>query len=190
VDPELKSSLKTMAWGTVAFMLIFIAIGFALRDELTLVGKTIAGGLGYPGIGLGIMLSDMFTLPIPPDAYLAIAATAGMDTGLVIFWGSLGSILGGIGAYWLGRLLGKTPFAKRLMEPFRERGEKFIDRAGVMAVVIAALTPIPFSIVCMLAGMGGMHFMTHFLPATVFRIPRIAGYFLLIKWGWVVAGGG
>ena len=171
-------------------MVLFIAIAIPFRSQFEELGATLAESLGYPGIGLGIMMSDMFTLPIPPDVYLALAVTGGMDPWQVILWGSLGSIAGGIGAYFIGAWLGKTSFAERLVAPFKERGTRFIDRLGVVAVIVAALTPIPFSIICMLAGMMGMHLKV-FLPATLFRIPRIAGYFLLIKWGWLaVAGGG
>jgi membrane protein YqaA with SNARE-associated domain len=189
VDPELKKSLWKMLWGTLALMVVFISAAIPFKDELAAIGSTIAGGLGYPGIGIGIMMSDMFTLPIPPDVYLALAVTAGMDPVSVIFWGSLGSMAGGIGAFFIGKLMYRTAFAQRLMAPFKEKGTQFINRLGVFAVIIAAITPLPFSIICVLAGMMGMRFVV-FLPATLFRIPRIAGYFLLIKWGWVAAGGG
>jgi len=183
VDAELRDSLKKMAIGTAVFFAALIALGITFRVQLEAAGTWIVDWLGYPGIGLGIMASDMLTLPIPPDAYLAAAVVAGLDPLTTIIWGSAGSILGGIGAYYLGRLLGRTAFAQRLVEPFRERGTHFINRLGVTAVIIAALTPIPFSIVCTLAGMLGME-SRRLIPATLFRIPRIAGYFLLIQFGW------
>jgi membrane protein YqaA with SNARE-associated domain len=177
-----------MAIGTAIFFAVLVLLGITFRAELEAAGAWIVDLLGYPGIGIGIMASDMLTLPIPPDVYLALAVAAGLDPWLVILWGSAGSILGGIGAYFLGRLLGRTAFAQRLVEPFRERGTNFINRMGVTAVIVAALTPIPFSIVCTLSGMLGME-AYRFLPATLFRIPRIAGYFLLIKLGWGLTGG-
>lgn len=188
MDPELRDSLKKMAWATAIFFAVFIPLAILFKDPLEIAGNRIVATLGYTGIGLGILASDMFTLPIPPDLYLAVAAVADMDDGLVILFGSVGSIIGGIGAFLLGRLLGRTAVVQRLVEPFRERGTRFIDRLGVRAVIIAALTPIPFSIVCTLAGMMGMHF-SRFLPATIFRIPRIALYYYAIKLGWFAAGG-
>lgn len=188
VDPELKRSLKTMAVGTVVFLGLFIAIAIPFRDELQAFGNRVVDVLGYTGLGLGIMSSDMLTLPIPPDFYLLVAVTAQLDPMLTIIAGSIGSICGGIGAFFLGRLLGTTSFVERLVEPFQERGTRLIERYGVAAVIFAALTPIPFSIVCTLTGMMGMS-LGSFLPATLFRIPRIAGYYYAIQIGWISSGG-
>lgn len=186
MDPLLKDSLYKMAWATAGFMLVFMALAWLFHSQIEVAGNALVGAVGAWGIGIGIFMSDAFTLPIPPDVYLAAAITAGLDPTTTIIAGSIGSILGGMVAYGIGRVLGDTPFATRLVAPFRERGESFIDRLGVTAVVIAALTPIPFSIVCILAGMMRMQF-ARFAPATLFRIPRIAGYFFLIDLGWTAA---
>jgi len=186
MDPLLKSSLKKMAWATLILFAALIGLGMLFASELKSLGGLLVDTFGYPGIGVGILLSDMLTLPIPPDAYLAIAVTADLDPTQVIIWGSAGSILGGTGAYFLGRLLGQTRLVARLVKPFHDKGIAFINRLGVTAVVIAALTPIPFSIICTLAGMVRMRF-SHFWPATLFRIPRIGGYYLLIDLGWSFA---
>lgn len=188
VDPEIKDSLIKMAWGLALFMVLLVSVLVLFGDEFKALGQAAVNRFGYAGVGIGIALIDMFTLPLPPDTILALAVAGGLDPVWTIVWGSAGSITGGIGAYWLGRLLGTTRFVVRVVAPFKERGEAFIDRLGVNAVIVAALTPIPFSIVCTLAGAMGMNFV-RFLPATLFRIPRIAIYYLLIKWGFVLVDG-
>ena len=187
MDAELRDSLKKMLVATVIVVTLFAVAGWLLKGQLTGIGQWIYAKTGFTGIFLGIFLADMFTLPLPPDLYLAVAVTANLNPFDVILVGSLASMLGGLGAYLLGRLLGRTRFAQRLVAPFRERGERFVDRLGVTAVIVAALTPIPFSVICVLAGMMGMS-LWHFVPATFFRIPRIAGYFYLFKLGWAAFG--
>jgi membrane protein YqaA with SNARE-associated domain len=188
MDPQLKKSLVKMGWATLALLLVVIALGALFREQLQHMSETLVAVFGYPGIGIGIFCADAFTLPIPPDFYLMLAVAAQMDPLWVTIVGSIGSILGGITAFALGRLLTKASFVQRLVAPFQVQGEAFINRFGVMAVILAALTPIPFSMVCILAGMMGMAWRL-FLPATLFRIPRIAGYYFLIHIGWSVAVG-
>ncbi len=186
MDPELKDSLKKMAVLTVLLMAAIVTLGLLFSDQLESFSKVIVGTLGYTGIGVGIFIADALTFPVPPDFYLAVAVTADLDPYKVIVAGSIGSILGGIVAFAIGRWLGTVSFTQKLVEPFREEGVRLINKLGVTAVIVAALTPIPFSITCVLAGMMGMTWKL-FLPATLFRIPRIAGYFLLIQLGWMVA---
>ena len=188
MDPQIKKSLIKMGWATLLLFLLVIVVGVLFRAELEQISKTLVDVLGYPGIAIGIFCADAFTLPIPPDFYLALAISAKLNHTIVIVVGSIGSILGGITAFSLGRWLGDTAFVQRLISPLKEQGELFVNRYGVGAVILAALTPIPFSIVCVLAGMMGMAWRL-FLPATLFRIPRIAGYYLLIHIGWTAATG-
>lgn len=188
MDPQIKKSLIRMGWATLLLMLTVIVMGVLFRSELEQISKTLVDVLGYPGIAIGIYCADAFTLPIPPDFYLALAVSAKLNHSIVITVGSIGSILGGITAFSLGRWLGSTAVVQRLVSPFKDQGELFINRYGVGAIILAALTPIPFSIVCVLAGMMGMAWRL-FLPATLFRIPRIAGYYFLIHIGWTAATG-
>ena len=183
MDAELRLALKKLAIGVIVILGALVVLGLFFREYIDVLGQRAVDLMGYPGIFLGIAAADMFTLPIPPDAYLFAAVTANLPIWKVIVIGSIASILGGIGAYWIGHLLKDTRFVQRLTKPFRERGEAFINRAGSIAVIVAAVTPIPFSIICMLAGSTAMR-LRLFLPATLFRIPRIAGYFLLYHLIW------
>ena len=177
-----------MGWATLTIVGGFGLLAWLLHEELRWAGQWSVEVLGYAGIGVGIMASDMFTLPIPPDFYLAVAVTGGLGALGTIASASAGSILGGIGAFAIGRWLGNARFTARLVTPFRERGTRLVQRYGSVAVIIAALTPIPFSIVCTLTGMMGMRW-GRFLPATLFRIPRFVLYFYAIQLGWSITGG-
>jgi len=183
MDKELKRGLFQLAIATAILMVLVITLGHFFRPSLETFGTAVVDVLGYTGIGLGILVADMFTFVIPPDFYLFVAITAELNPVWVIVVGSIGSIVGGLGAYQLGRWLDKTRFVRRMMKPLRDRGDDFINRTGLIAVVIAALTPIPFSVTCMAAGSVRMD-LSRFFWGVLFRIPRIAGYYWIIRAGW------
>ncbi len=58
-----------------------------------------------------------------------------------------------------------------------------IRKLGVVAVVVAALTPVPFSLVCYLAGSLRMPLGIFFL-AILARIPRMAIFYYIIAAAW------
>jgi membrane protein YqaA with SNARE-associated domain len=184
MDKELKRGLIQLLIGTILLVVLVVTLGHLYRVPLETFGHHVIDWLGYTGIGIGVLIADMFTFIIPPDFYLFVAVTADLTPWIVIAVASVGSILGGLGAYQIGRWLHHTRFVRRMMQPIRDRGAAFVDRAGLVTVIVAALTPIPFSVTCMAAGSVHMNFRLVFY-ATLFRIPRIAGYFMLIRLGWM-----
>ncbi len=69
-----------------------------------------------------------------------------------------------------------------LTRAYQENGRELIRKYGGWAVVIAGLTPVPFSTVCWIAGL--LELPPHtVLLATASRIPRIIIYYLLIQAG-------
>ncbi len=182
MDPEIRDILLKTAYVTVAIILIFGALGFLLKPELEAAGTWVVGTFGIWGIGIGCLMTDLFTLPIPPDAYLLAGVAAHTEPWVVISAATLGSMIGGIGSYFIGRYFGTKRFAIRLVAPFKAKGTAYINRFGTGAVILAALTPLPFSILCILSGMMGMAFHRLLLAAT-FRLPRMAMFFLLIELG-------
>src|SRR5699024_2773959 len=108
--------------------------------------------LGLSGIFLAVIASDAFGFPIPPSTFLFAAVASGSPVFGLLILISLTSILGGTIAYLIGPWIGKLPLLKRILERARPRGERLIDRWGVWAIGVAAITPLPFPIFCWLAG--------------------------------------
>ena len=94
----------------------------------------------------------------------------------------IASVLGGLGGYYIGHKLKKRKWVIRLTSGFREKAEDLFHRYGRWAVVLAALTPIPFSTICWTAGIFNMKF-EKFWPTTLFRIPRMILWYYLILLG-------
>lgn len=141
---------------------------------------------------LSFMESSFF--PIPPDPLL-IALCLGMVRRSLLFAGlcTLASVLGGLFGYWIGmnafdwvgmpilEFYGKVEDFEIYREQFRAEGN--------VAVLIAALTPVPYKLVTITAGAAGMS-VPAFTMASV--VGRGARFFLvagLIAWkGEAIAG--
>jgi membrane protein YqaA with SNARE-associated domain len=182
---ELRRALVSLAIGLAVLFAIVIVLGVAFRAPLEALGSELVARFGYEGIAFGVFVADCFTFPLPADFYLWAGVAAGGNPAGIIAAGSAGSIVGGMGAYHLGKGLAATRWFRRRVAAVRRRYPWLVGRVGLGAVIVAALTPVPFSVVCMLAGSLRMRMRT-FLLATLFRIPRIAGYYAVIYLGWTL----
>ncbi|MEQ8304061.1 MAG: VTT domain-containing protein [Cyclobacteriaceae bacterium] len=85
----------------------------------------------------------------------------------------------GIVGYYIGRNFSKTPFFKRVSEQYLSQYQKSLRRFGGYLVFVGAVTPVPFSAMCMLAGSIDFPFRS-FLLISIARVFRFALY------GWMV----
>lgn len=89
------------------------------------------------------------------------------------------SYIAGIIGYWIGKNLSKTNLYHKINERYLQQYSKQLKRYGGFLVFVGAVTPIPFSATCMLAGSVNLNF-KHFLLICISRIARFAVY------GWLV----
>jgi len=126
--------------------------------------------LGYVGIVLLMALENVFP-PIPSEFIMPLAGfttTRGDLSFLgVAIAGTIGSVLGAIPLYCLGRWVGMLKlhvWIERygkwlLLSPGDlERVDAWFDRYGTMAVLIGRLIPGIRSLISIPAGFAGMHF--------------------------------
>jgi membrane protein YqaA with SNARE-associated domain len=186
--PAPSLSLRTLIIQTVVITALLVgAVVLAsvfLREPLSNAADWVVNSFGLPGIALGIFISDTFTFPIPPDTYIFLAVASNLRVMEVLVTVCVVSVLAGNVAYFLGPLLTRVPFLNKKIEQFRPQGQDLFLRYGVWTVVIGALTPLPYSVVCWFAGLYKMPY-GRFFFATLFRIPRMIGYYYLFKLGWV-----
>ncbi len=132
---------------------------------------------GYLGIFL-VSYTESIIQPVPPDPFIAGGTAFGLKPLLASLVATLASVLGGLTAHGLGQVLGPE-FVRRLVgERNFLKGEALFERYGIWAVLIAGFTPIPFKVVCWLAGIFRMR-RTPFVVASFFgRFPR----FLLVAY--------
>ncbi len=123
--------------------------------------------LGPVGVGLSILLETVIP-PIPSEAVLGLAGvlirSGDMNVVPVVFFATLGSVLGAIFFYWLGRLLGPRrshAFLDRLPLVETEdvdRTFEWFERHGRSAVFFGRMVPIVRSFVSVPAGVVKMPF--------------------------------
>lgn len=190
VPPQIEeeASLRPVVIQAVvitAIMFVVIVLGAVfLREPLEVLAHWIVEELGLFGVFLGVLATDSLTVPIPPDTYLFVAVASDVAVVPILTVCCVGSILAGSIAYWLGPYIQRLPFLRKRLEKFRPRGEQLFLKYGTWTVAIAALSPIPFSVTCWLAGIYKMPY-RRFVLATFARIPRLVGYYFLFVLGWM-----
>ncbi len=127
----------------------------------------LVNSLGPVGVGLSILLETVIP-PIPSEAVLGLAGvlirTGQMNVIPVVLFATLGSIVGAIFFYWLGRTLGPRrshAFLDRLPLVETEdvdRTFEWFERHGRSAVFLGRMVPIVRSFVSVPAGVVKMPF--------------------------------
>lgn len=121
--------------------------------------------IGAPGAGLAIALENLFP-PLPSEVILPLAgftASRGSFTLVeALFWTTLGSVVGAVALYWIGRALGRERtrrlFSKVPLMDLNDvdRVEAWFDRHGAKAVFFGRMVPLFRSLVSIPAGVTAM----------------------------------
>ncbi|WCL48200.1 YqaA family protein [Leptospira sp. GIMC2001] len=162
-----------------------VLFGIYARQELVTVSEWVIQKIGYPGLFFGMLISDSLPAFVPPDAFLILSIAAEMDPIWVIFTCSLGSIIGGSISYCVGRyLIPRFSLGRRLILKYEDKLVPMIRRYGFWAVVLSAMTPVPYSWMAYTVGSFRMKFY-YFFGGSLFRILRMTVYFYAMLWGWL-----
>lgn len=188
VDFDYRRMLLQTLIGAAVVVAVAGVAGLLLYDTLVTLGNLFVEKLGGPGVFVAFVITDGLGVPVPPDTFAMFALTGGMPYPTVVLWGSIGSICGGVVGYTVGRKLGQTRRMDRLASRKRGQIDALVDRYGALAIAIAALTPLPYPFAAWAAGATRMELRV-FLLVSLLRIPRVAGYLLLIEFGLVTLRG-
>jgi len=142
-------------------------------------------GLGDIGVFIGMFLESS-VVPIPSEVVIIGASSVGIPLISIVLLGSLGSTLGGMVGYLLGRYAAMPVILKYgkfvLIKPHHiERAEKFAKKYGVYSVLIGRVLPVvPFKVFSIAAGITKIPFAPFVVCTLIGVIPRI---FLLAIFG-------
>lgn len=155
--------------------------------------------LGYPGIVLLMVLENVFP-PLPSELILPAAGFAAAQ-GELTLWGvylaaGLGSVIGTLPLYYLGRLVGEErliAWADRHGRWLALRGQDirqadaWFDRHGTRAVLFGRMVPGVRSLLSIPAGISGMPLPTFLLYSAIgstawAALLATAGYLLGERW--------
>lgn len=134
---------------------------------------------GYIGILLMIALENLFP-PIPSEVILTFGGFMTTTTDLtplgVIVTATLGSIVGAVILYYVGRLLGVERLEKivdrwgRVLRVKKEdihKANSWFEKYGYWAVLLCRMVPLIRSLISLPAGMSNMKFVPFLLFTTI-----------------------
>lgn len=180
---ETKSSFlwKNLVRGLIWFAVILTAYILA-AEEISVYQKEINEVGDRLPLLLGIFtVSEIVFGIIPPELFMLIWQSKGVVSEYVInlTYLTLISYAAGVIGYYIGRYFSKTPVYQRVHERYLKQYDRQLRTYGLYLVLVGAVTPVPFSATCMLAGSVNTP-IDKFLLICISRIIRFAGY------GWAV----
>jgi membrane protein YqaA with SNARE-associated domain len=180
----LLRNLLYLGIGVVVIVVVAALAQHLAGEQLERASRWLTQHGGYAGVFLSIWAIDTFTLPVSPDLILAFVAHEGSALSHPIALAVIcaASVIAGNMGYYLARRIGAWRPVRRKLAKNYDKGRALFQRFGVWAVVVAGLTPVPFSIICWLAGIYNMPPIRLFF-ATFSRIPRFVGWYYLIRFG-------
>ncbi len=176
-----KLGLQVLGVG-VLFIGVFVGLGAMLNEPLLAFSDGFVETMGGGGVLLAFFLPDAFSVPLPVDAFTAFGLLGGIPFWEVVAWASTGSLVGGCVGYQVGGWLRGFAWFRRFYGKRAEEMDELVNRYGITALAVAALTPLPYSLACWACGALQMRFST-FLLVSLLRIPRVAGYLAIIHFG-------
>jgi membrane protein YqaA with SNARE-associated domain len=174
--------LRALA-GFGLLLLVVFGIATAFRSELESLARGFIDRFGVVGMAIGTLLADGFHFPVPPQFYMLIAIASGFPPKLALTAVCIGSLIGGAAGYTLARRVAHFPRVARWLERSSRAARQLFERYGYWTVLIASLTPFPYSMWCYLAGAYKLPLRV-FAVLALFRMPRLVVFWYLIRFGW------
>ena len=185
MDAPTRAFVRKKIWTSVILFLGLIAAvgisGLFLRDEMTTLANAVNNRLGFTGLATVLLVSETVVSPLPPDLVLSVVATSDLSDDWPVLVGILATLstLGGHLGWFLGMRVGGSRAARLVLGRYRRRSIAIMRRFGLWAIVLAALTPVPWSVTSWTAGILRMPWRL-FLLGSLIRFPRIMVYYIVI----------
>lgn len=182
-EEETKSSFlwKNLLRGLVWFAIILAAYIFASEDIKVYQKEINEVGDRLPLLLIIFTISEIVFGILPPELFMLIWQSKGVLSEYVINLSYLTviSYAAGVIGFYIGRFFSKTMIYKRIHDRYLKQYDRQLHKYGLYLVLVGAVTPVPFSATCMLAGSVNTP-LKSFLLICISRILRFAAY------GWAV----
>ncbi|MDF1508595.1 DedA family protein [Robertmurraya sp. DFI.2.37] len=135
---------------------------------------------GLWGLAL-VSFADSSFFPIPPDVLLIPMGIANPDS--VLFYAfitTLTSVIGALLGWYIGKKLGRPVLTYLFKEDKVQKVEHYFIKYGPMAILMAALTPVPYKIFTIFAGVSRIRLRTLVIWSIIGRGARFFAEALLI----------
>jgi membrane protein YqaA with SNARE-associated domain len=173
----------------VGLAVFAVFLGIAFEAQIAALSDRLVTSVGPVGLGIAVGMNDFVISPVPPDLLLLVLSKSPDAPDLLGLVAMLGlcSTLGGTLAWFVSRRFGRPEWLGERFSSAVDEHSNLIRRYGAWAVGIAALTPVPFSVVCWVAGFVNLPFV-RFAPMALLRVPRFIAYFLALVFSDDIAG--
>ena len=182
---ETRSSflLKNLVRGLIGFFVLialfiyseeFIQELFAEHEQVIRANAPLMYGIyTMSEIVFGILPPELFMLIWITSKVSVIEYCINLTNLTVISYGA------GVLGYFIGKYFSKTALYKKVGEKYMQPYEGQLKKFGGYLVFVGAVTPVPFSATCMLAG--SIHY-----PFKTFLLICISRVFRFVFYGWMV----
>jgi membrane protein YqaA with SNARE-associated domain len=169
--------------GIGAFLCAMLLLASTFRGPLEELGRGFVARFGYAGMALGTFIADGFHFPIPPQFYMLLAVSSGASNVHALLAIAIGSLSGGVVGFVAARKLARFSIISKKLE----RTTKFVERAfarfGYGAALLASLSPLPYSVLCAIAGAHQVGWRI-FTLISLCRLPRLCFFYWIVYASW------
>lgn len=170
--------------GVLLLLGAFAVLGAVLREPMEAAAHLWVENTGLPGMFMAIALLDSVPTPIPPDLFTGFAYVGKLPFWEIVATASAASVTGGSVAWAVAQRFSTTAWFQRFIHGRGARPYALVRRYGTVALVLGAVSPLPFSLTCYAAGTLKMPY-SRFFAVAMLRAPRILFYLALIRLGWI-----
>ncbi len=167
-----KFVLKNLLWLflSVGVLIAIIVLVQSYLIDFDTLFKSVLKDMNLAYVFVLFFISESVLGLIPPDIFILWTRTLLHPYLNVTLLAGL-SYIGGINSYFIGKWVQKIPKIKYFIIKKEEKYYKQIKKWGSWVIIIAALFPLPFAIICILSGMVDFP-VKRFLLITLTRIIR------------------
>lgn len=177
-----RNLIRGLVWFAVILAAYIIARKILIAEEMAFDQKDINNIGDRLPLLFGIFtVSEIVFGIIPPEFFMLIWQSKGVLSEYVmnLTYLTIISYAAGVIGYYIGHFFSRTPLYERISQRYLQQYDRKLRIYGLYLVLVGAVTPLPFSATCMLAG--SVHTpIDKFLLVCIARIIRFAGY------GWAV----
>jgi len=147
----LQNLFKGLAWFAVLVVIYIIAKRYIDIDYLDWLSPIYEKPLYVFTI---FTISEVVVGIIPPEVFMIWSLREGIASVYImnVLLLAVLSYTAGVIGYFIGSYLNQTRFYKTLETRFFGKYTHYLDEYGGFLIIVAALTPVPFSGICMLVG--------------------------------------
>ncbi len=147
----LRNLFRAILW-LVAFLVVYIVFKRFIKVDFLDWFEPLFENEGV--MFVIFLVSEIIIGIIPPEVFMlwALRYSVFSQFVLVVFSLSVISYFAGVFGFFFGRYLKSTKFYRYVRVKFLRRTERRFGQFGVYLIIVASLTPLPFSGVAMLVG--------------------------------------